>query len=159
MKILKVKTYLLLALILQGFLISIDQLFKHCVLLHRHDTYLCKFLKIELFKNYNFYFGLFRLENQVIYLAIDFIIILCLMALMVSIINRGKKTGIIISVISVFSGIVSNLIDKYSNGYTIDYLSLIIFELPINQFNLADVYIITGLIGIIIVNYRKKKLR
>lgn len=49
-----------------------------------------------------------------------------------------------------FSGIIGNLIDRIFNGYVIDFLNFYIFGYDYPVFNIADIFIVVGVILMII---------
>lgn len=63
-----------------------------------------------------------------------------------------KKLYVQLSTASLLGGIVGNLIDRFRLGYVIDYIDFRIWP----TFNIADIAITAGVIGLIIYFLRKK---
>lgn len=108
-------------------------------------------VKLELFKNSNFYFFSFGNYTNLI------ISLISLFALIVFIFLLFKHRGDFL----LFSGILlialggaSNLLDRLYYGYVIDFIK--ISALPFSIFNLADVMIVLGIILAISSAYRKQ---
>lgn len=55
----------------------------------------------------------------------------------------------------IIAGAISNLLDRLVFGYVVDYLSFV----DLSVFNLADVMIAAGLVGLIIVYARNNKIK
>ena len=49
-----------------------------------------------------------------------------------------------------FAGIIGNFIDRLVNGFVIDYLNFYIFGYDYPVFNIADIFIVLGIILMII---------
>ncbi|MGN1301978.1 MAG: signal peptidase II [Clostridia bacterium] len=87
------------------------------------------------------------------------IAIICI--LLYFLIKRYKNISnlIKVSLIMIISGGLSNLIDRLSRGYVVDYIDINqIFDYPV--FNIADICVVIGvilLVGYIIVNIIKKQ--
>ncbi len=54
-------------------------------------------------------------------------------------------------------GIIGNFIDRLIHGYVIDYLETIIFNYHFPIFNFADICIVLGIIGIMLVGIKNNK--
>ena len=107
--------------------------------------------KFNLAKNYNIAFSL-PLGGTVL----NFVIILIIIGLLYYLLALLKKqeyskTGCLIFLIL---GAISNLIDRFNYGYVIDYFDLKYFTV----FNLADVMIVGGVIGLGWLMIRENKI-
>ena len=91
------------------------------------------------------------LSNHTIFLIIISILALLLIYNYMKhfILNKRNKLAFIL----LYGGIISNLFDRIIHGYVIDYIDTI-FNFPI--FNLADTFIVIGIILIIIAMIKKE---
>lgn len=67
--------------------------------------------------------------------------------------NKLEKLGYSM----VLGGALGNFIDRIAYGYVIDFLDIYIFEYDYPIFNLADSFIVIGIIILIIVTWRKDR--
>lgn len=114
-------------------LIIVDQLLKYLILYKIRINIF--FIKLEFYPNYKMNFYDF---NFILILLI--LIMLTCFVLSYNSFNK-KNYGIIF----LFSGIFSNVLDYLCHGYVIDYIII----RYIGVFNLADIYIMLGIIYII----------
>ena len=104
---------------------------------------------ITFTKNTGALFGLFK-NNNLLFIISSFIALIILIYFLF----KTKKSFLNnVSVIMIISGIVSNLIDRLYFGYVIDFIDLKIWPI----FNLADVFILAGIIIFCIESIRPKK--
>ncbi len=122
------------------FLIIIDQLSKHYILKNPdvfRDFSVFNILNIKLNKNYDLAMSIkvpYLLLYLLIGLAVAFVIILLIK-------NYRQKNLINIFILTVIlAGAVSNIIDRVTLGYVIDFINIPFFT----TFNLADIYITLG---------------
>jgi len=102
-------------------------------------------------KNYNISFSL-PLGGLVLMFVV-ILIILSLISLILYLIIKKKSNWLDIALLTfILFGAISNMLDRILFGYVIDYLELKYFTV----FNLADMMIVGGAIGIIIKSFRKK---
>lgn len=115
------------------------------------------FFKLEYLQNTGAAFSSFE--------GMRYILIIISLLIFVLIIKYIKKNEIsrkleIIPLGMILGGLVGNLIDRVFYGYVIDYLSFTIFGYSFAVFNLADSFIVVGVIllviDVIIVESRKK---
>jgi len=126
----------------------IDQYIKSLSLAYPYKYCFTKWLCFELYKHTKFYFGQFNIEN---WFSVFFFIDLLLFIILIYIINHivfTKPNLYNIYIILLFSGIASNFYDKYYYKYVVNYLVLILKGTRISCFNLADIYIVLGVIGL-----------
>ena len=129
-------------------LIFLDQIVKDFVLKLsvRGTKRFClikNFLDISYTENYGVAFGIFKSLNRVI---ITILVLLMFFAFSFYFLKNKKllkNKNIRLFLIFITAGGVSNLLDRLTRGYVVDYIELKIFP-PI--FNLADVYITLGTI-------------
>ena len=93
------------------------------------------------------------LENQRILLLIITVIVLFLINKVINKEELGKVETLSFGMI--IGGIVGNLFDRVIYGYVIDFLDFKIFGYDYPVFNLADSFIVIGIILLIIISIRK----
>jgi len=97
--------------------------------------------KLNFIQNYNIAFSL-----PISGIGLNIVISLILVGLLIGLIKLYKKGYLIIAylVLVIILGAASNLYDRINYGFVIDYLDLKYFTV----FNLADVMIVGGVIGL-----------
>lgn len=141
-----------LALTSAIFFTIFDRLLKMFALLNLGDKSLplvADFLKLSLAKNNGIAFSLPFYGT-----FLNIIIILIVFGLFAAIFNyhKNNRTAEAYALIFVFFGAISNLFDRISYSYVIDYLDLRYFTI----FNIADVMIVCGIAYYILLNSRSK---
>lgn len=120
------------------FLFTLDRILKYLSISGFLNTLKNNFISLDYFANNNLAFsipfnnGLSIIISVLILFIVNFYLIL-----------KNKKnvnSNILISLMFVNIGGVSNIIDRIKYGYVIDYINV----LNINIFNLSDVFIILG---------------
>lgn len=106
-------------------------------------------LQIGLFPNKNAAFGL--PIPQVVLLGLIILILLGLLYGLILAIKRQKAFEVA-AFLFLIIGAVSNLLDRFLFGFVIDYINL--FFWPV--FNLADAYIVCGVLLYILSEFKKK---
>lgn len=98
-------------------------------------------------------FAFYFFKNPALAFSIKFpqssIIIFSILILLGLLILIWQKTRFLFPVVLIFLGALSNLFDRISYGYVVDYFYLF----PISYFNLADLLIFSGVILFIIKLY------
>ena len=62
--------------------------------------------------------------------------------------NEGLEIGVLISLVLILTGGISNLFDRIFRGYVIDFIDTNLLNFP--SFNIADISIV---IGIVVVSF------
>ena len=91
--------------------------------------------------------------NRIVVIIISLVIILGIIIYLIT--NKDK----IISFwpyTFILSGAVGNLIDRVVRGFVIDFIDVCFLKFPI--FNIADIFVTIGLLGIIITGLKKKTM-
>ncbi len=109
-------------------------------------TIIKNILYFDFFKNYNIAFSIPVSNLVAIILSITLLILMIIYFVKLKEVSKRCFGPIIL----VFIGALSNIIDRIKFGYVIDYLNFI----NINVFNLADVFIVLGILTIIIKNIK-----
>lgn len=108
------------------------------------------FFQMQFVKNY---YIAFSLPFKGIFLNILIILIIILLLYYLIAVFKRKEYGQTILLVLIILGAISNLFDRIRLGYVVDYLDLKYFTV----FNLADVMIVGGVIGLLILNFFNKK--
>jgi len=149
----KISKKMAIFIIIAVFLTSLDRFLKFIAINNFFDTpqkIIVNFLNLKFVKNYNIAFSL-----PVNGLILNFIIILIIIGLLYSLIYLIKKQNYKQSTYLIFIifGAISNLLDRLEFGFVIDYFDLKYFTV----FNLADMMIVGGVIGILFGIIKSKK--
>jgi len=131
-------------------LFVVERLTKFLALRYLSEGFFCcqKFIGLQLFHNPGIAFGLPL--PTIISLAISLIIILALISILIKKHSRLSIWSLFAGELVVI-GAISNLLDKFYNQQIIDFI--ILGRWPV--FNLADVFIVLGILIIIIQEFRK----
>lgn len=130
------------------FLITIDQLSKNC-LTNSQIEIIPNFLSLKYLENTGIAFGINLNMNSIILLNI--IIIICL----IWIIKKVYKTKYLNPILFILAGGIGNVIDRIAKGHVTDFIDVNLFNFP--TFNIADVYIVVGILILIIQNLKELK--
>lgn len=144
------KTHTILSIILSGFFLLCDQLFKYIA--YTHPTiklYLIKpWFGWEYFENIGIAFGL-PLPQYIIRIITPLILIFLLYFLYK---NTHKSFLYILGYWLIVGGAISNFIDRLLFSVTIDYIRIII-----SVINIADIMIVVGTLSLL-VHLQKQKM-
>ena len=140
------------------FLVIIDQIVKKIIVstftLGEVKEVIHNFFDLTLLQNKGAAFSI--LEGKVIFLILfSLIIIIYLINLIIKDNNLGKFS--LISYILIIGGATGNLIDRIVHGYVIDYLAFYPFGYAFPVFNLADTFVVSGVILLCLSSIRGNK--
>lgn len=121
-------------------LLTIDQVTKSLII-DKSYTIIPNILNFTYTQNNGIAFGMGMNRNIVIIISI--ILLLAFLVLLVKNINK-ISIGKTISLLLIIVGGISNIIDRIFRNYVIDFIDVNIFSFP--KFNLADIYIVLGVI-------------
>jgi len=105
------------------------------------------FFNLTYVRNYGAAFSIFS-GSRLFLIIIALIAIACIYNFFIK--NQKLNTIEIISYSLLLGGIIGNLIDRVFLGYVIDYLDFTIFKYSFPIFNLADIFIVSSVILIVI---------
>jgi len=154
----KKKIYLFIFVLV---LFAIDRISKILILKNflnnsSSEIYINSFLNFSLVWNSGIGFGILQLEANIFYLLISIIITainLILIYWMLS--SSNYLESIFISII--LGGALGNLFDRYYYSSVPDFIDLHYESFHWFTFNIADIFITTGIIGLIIIDLFKIK--
>lgn len=145
--------------VLTVILVIVDQIVKFLVSTYlNYIDVIPKFLYLSLEKNYGIAFSMLW-NNRLLILIISLLLILFLIYLLnKDYLSKGKNNKLLnVTYGLLFGGILGNLIDRIVRGYVIDYIGVYIFNYKFPVFNLADSFIMVGVILMIISTFKEEK--
>ena len=145
--------------VLTVILVIVDQIVKFLVSTYlNYIDVITKFLYLSLEKNYGVAFSMLW-NNRLLILIISLLLILFLIYLLnKDYLSKGKNNKLLnVTYGLLFGGILGNLIDRIVRGYVIDYIGVYIFNYKFPVFNLADSFIMVGVILMIISTFKEEK--
>ncbi len=145
--------------VLTVILVIVDQVVKFLVSTYlNYIDVIPKFLYLSLEKNYGVAFSMLW-NNRLLILIISLLLILFLIYLLnKDYLSKGKNNKLLnVTYGLLFGGILGNLIDRIVRGYVIDYIGVYIFNYKFPVFNLADSFIMVGVILMIISTFKEEK--
>ncbi len=139
-------------------LVSLD-LFSKYLVFNYIDLY--KFIKINTFfdithiHNFGISFGLFSETIPAVFLIIiALLVVFFIIYLLLNAKDFLEYWGLFI----IICGAIANIIDRFANGYVIDFIYIHINQYYWPAFNFADIYISVGIIMILLNMLKKLKL-
>lgn len=153
--------YKIFSLILGIGVILSDQIIKYFILKKIPDLGI-SFISTEpvtlgltYIKNVNIAFGI-PLPQVLIFLIIG--IIITLLGYFIFQNSKTESKYTIFALVAVVAAALSNLADRLIHGGVIDYFSISTYNYQYPIFNLADAIIVIGIIILLIINFKKKKI-
>ena len=120
------------------------------------EIYINSFLNFSLVWNSGIGFGILQLEANIFYLLISIIItVINLILIYWMLTSSNYLESIFISII--LGGALSNLFDRYYYSSVPDFVDLHYESFHWFTFNIADIFITIGIIGLIIIDLFKIK--
>ncbi len=104
-------------------------------------------LELDYLENRGVAFGMFQGQRYMI-LVVGIIFLAVLLFFMLKMPVGKKYTALHIILSCVIAGGIGNMIDRFSLGYVIDFISFVLIHFPI--FNVADCYVVCGVIAMCI---------
>ena len=111
------------------------------------ELVISKFFNISLIWNEGIAFGLLNFDNNIIYNVITFIIILISVIILFYAFKTKNFTGLFYAII--FGGALGNLYDRVYFNAVPDFIDLHINNFHWFIFNIADIFISIGVLGLI----------
>ena len=119
------------------------------------DYYIYTFINIYLVWNTGIGFGLFSLESSTIYHVVTFVIAIVNIILLIMLIKSKGLNSYLISII--LGGSLGNLFDRIYYNAVPDFIDFHVGNFHWFIFNIADIFITVGIIGLIFSELIKKK--
>ncbi len=125
----------------------LDQLTKHLAMIHLKDQPAIPLIKgvleLQYLENRGAAFGI--LQNQkVILLIVSVLFIGVILFFLNKVPDTSRYTILHVLAAAVIAGGVGNMIDRFRQGYVVDFIYFSLIDFPI--FNVADIYVVTATI-------------
>ncbi|KKQ33452.1 MAG: Lipoprotein signal peptidase [candidate division TM6 bacterium GW2011_GWF2_37_49] len=140
-------------LFLISIIITLDQALKRLATsaLHGgHDVFVNSWLNFSLASNRGISWGFLNFQADSLYFILTCFIILVISGFFIySIIQHLNRIEVYFESL-VIGGAISNVIDRINHGYVVDFIDLHIYSLHWPTFNVADIFIVVGVAGMLI---------
>lgn len=141
------KKLFILDAVIAVLLIVFDQFTKQLAIKHLKDqpaiSLIDGVLELDYLENRGVAFGMFQGQMFMI-LAVGIVFLAALLFFMYKM-PAGKQFTVLHIVLScVIAGGIGNMIDRFSYGFVVDFISFVLINYPI--FNVADCYVVCGVI-------------
>ena len=149
----------LVYLFLISIVITLDQALKRwasCALQGGHDVSVNSWLNFSLASNRGISWGLLNFQADSLYFVLTCFIVLVISGFFVYSIIQHINRILVYFESLVIGGAISNVIDRINHGYVIDFIDLHICSLHWPTFNVADIFIVVGVVGMLINSLYKK---
>ena len=140
---------------------ALDRISKNYILNLFYETqfqeiYLSEFINIYFIWNKGIAFGLLNFEDQLIYTFISYFIVFISLIILFFAFKNRDRTGFFFAMI--LGGSLGNLFDRFKYSAVPDFIDLHVGNFHWFIFNVADIFITTGVICLIFVElfYNKK---
>ena len=125
----------------------LDQLTKHLAMIHLKDQPAIPLIKgvleLQYLENRGAAFGI--LQNQKVILLIVSVLFIGVILLFLNKVPDTSRYMILhVLAAAVIAGGVGNMIDRFRQGYVVDFIYFSLIDFPI--FNVADIYVVTATI-------------
>ena len=149
----KIDSIKLYSLFASGLLV-IDQLIKYTVMhvVPHYQVNPC--IAIDLVFNRGMSFGLFHSDDVIVFSIVNIFVGLVIILLAMHTYTRFCSGKLIIGEILIFTGAISNVIDRYMHAGVVDFIALSWSDWHFAVFNVADVFIFCGVMFMLILEYR-----
>lgn len=134
-------------------LMLIDRLTKYWVMYCMPQYKINSWCSIDLVFNRGISFGLFHSHDVMIFSAVNILIGSVIAMLMVHSCYRFISGQSILGEVAIFTGAISNVIDRYVYGGVIDFIAFSYKDWHFAVFNGADAFIFCGVIVMLFVEY------
>lgn len=138
---------LILTIIFLGLDIISKLVVKHYLVLNQSNVIIKDFFNLTYVKNSGAAFSILD-DNTFLVVIVSLIIIAILIRYVYK--NKDAKKIERVAYSLILGGAIGNLVDRIFNGYVVDFLDFIFFGYNYPIFNLADTFIVIGVILLII---------
>ena len=149
------KKYLYIILLVFG-LVFIDQISKLLVVnyLNNEIILINNFFSLEYVKNTGAAFGYF--SGNLFFLIV---VTVCLIVYLIREIKNSfdNKMNLAFTLL-ILSGAIGNLIDRVFRGFVVDFISFILFNNQMPVFNIADIFVTCGVLGLIFIMFKEENI-
>jgi signal peptidase II len=134
-------------------LMLIDRLTKYLVMYCLPQYKISSWCSIDLVFNRGISFGLFHSHDVMIFSAVNILIGSVIVMLMVYTYYRLQSEQSIIGEVCIFTGAISNVIDRYVYGGVVDFIAFSYQDWHFAVFNGADAFIFCGVLLMLFLEY------
>lgn len=138
---------------LAAMIFFVDRWTKHLVLYGWSGCKINDFLSVDLVFNRGMSFGLFHSQDLIIFTLVNLLIASVIGLLTWHAYTRLRAGKNIIGEVFIFTGAISNVLDRYLHGAVVDFISLSYHHWHFAIFNCADVFIFIGVILMLFLEY------
>lgn len=138
---------MILTIIFLGLDIISKLVVKHYLVLNQSNVIIKDFFNLTYVKNSGAAFSILD-DNTFLVVIVSLIIIAILIRYVYK--NKDAKKIERVAYSLILGGAIGNLVDRIFNGYVVDFLDFIFFGYNYPIFNLADTFIVIGVILLII---------
>lgn len=131
----------------------IDRLTKYGAMYLLPHYKISSICSIDLVFNRGISFGLFHSHDAVIFSAVNLLIGSVIAMLMLHTYYRFTSGKLIVGEVAIFTGAISNVIDRYVYGGVIDFIAFSYHDWHFAVFNGADAFIFCGVILMLLAEY------
>jgi len=145
------KFYTLIA----AFIIACDQITKYYIVNYLSHYVMNPLFSIDLVFNRGISWGLLHSDSMAVFACVNSAILFVIGVLIVHTIVRMMQNHIIIGEIMVFAGAISNYIDRCLYEGVIDFISISYGDWCFPIFNVADIFIVSGVMIMMFFEWKK----
>jgi len=138
-----------------SFIIACDQIIKHQIMNDLPHYVINQFLSIDLVFNRGISWGLLHSDSLTVFACVNSAILFVIGALIVHSIVRMMQNHSIVAEIMVFAGAISNYVDRCCYEGVVDFISLSYGDWYFPIFNVADIFIVSGVGLMLLLEWKK----
>jgi len=142
-------------LVVAALILALDQIVKQYIMQSLPHYQINQFISIDLVFNRGISWGLLHSDNTTVFACVNSAILFVIGSLIIHSIIRLRQRLCIIGEVMVFAGAVSNYIDRYYYNGVVDFISLSYLDWCFPVFNIADIFIVTGVILMLFLEWRR----
>lgn len=149
----------LVYLFLISIVITLDQALKRwaaSALQGGQDISVNSWLNFSLASNRGISWSLLQFQADSWYFILTCFIVLIISGFFVYSVIQHLNRVLVYFESLVIGGAISNVIDRINHGYVIDFIDIHIFSLHWPTFNVADIFIVVGVLGMLFNSFYKK---
>ena len=113
------------------------------------DLFVSKNINLSLTWNRGVSWGFLNFESKKAFLLLTFFILSIILIFFIHVFMQYKKNFSVIFETLILSGAVSNIVDRFIYGAVVDFLEFHVYDWYWPIFNVADVFVVIGIFGII----------
>lgn len=139
-----------------AFIIAFDQAVKYQIINNLSHYKVNQFLSIDLVFNRGISWGLLHSESAAVFACVNSAVLFVIGSLVIHTLLRLMQRNSVVGEMMVFAGAVSNYIDRYYYYGVVDFISVSYLDWFFPVFNIADIFIVSGVAIMLFLEWRKK---